>query len=144
MFEESLNSCVIKSYFKNIEEIIEALKQDNKKIHSDFRYWLAKGIVSELGKINGLRAAYIHGSSLKDTAGMFSDIDLFLDVEDKQKCQKKLSEIEKEAVSAYSSLIEKEFPNSALPFLDFQFVNQQYISSLIHEPPIKIWEVKVK
>lgn len=81
LFEDALNVCA-RLYGCTSEDVLHRLERGDRKLHSSFRYSLAKGLSFYLGSLGtGFREVYVYGSSIGERANLASDIDVIIVVE---------------------------------------------------------------
>ena len=80
---EAVEFCCKKEHL-SVEKFFRTLQAGEENTHSRLRYAIAKGISSFLGSIDdNLVSVYIYGSTMADSAGFSSDIDLIVQVKSK-------------------------------------------------------------
>ena len=129
-------------------ELLEQLRNDSPKAHSVLRYALAKEVAEYLRGLRcGIRGVFLYGSTMTDTAGLASDIDLIVLVEMKlYQAQTLLQHLDLALVTSYRALVGREHLFS---FLDVHLVdvkeereNHGY-AALLHSPhtrPVSLWQ----
>lgn len=78
LINNSLSFCSKKCNYTR-DQVLKSLQENCPTIHSRVRYALAKELARYLGENHGdVLAVYVYGSTMKDTAGKMSDIDLIV------------------------------------------------------------------
>jgi len=134
------------------EEAIQLLRQEDSSAHSYFRYGLAHQISRYIGSLSdSFKGIYIHGSSVENSSGPASDIDLIISTTKKvEELELLLTTLSGELEFYYNQLLgTKFFGDDYTGFLDVQLVDESDIKSRrgygavltsVHYAPIKIWE----
>ena len=128
-------------------ELLQQLRNDSPKAHSVLRYALARGVAEYLRDLGcGIRGVFLYGSTMTDTAGLASDIDLIVLVEKKiDQARTLLQHLSLAVVTSYRTLVGRDH---LLSFLDVHLVdveeereNHGY-AALLHSPhtrPVSLW-----
>jgi predicted nucleotidyltransferase len=152
LIKKSLSYCVEKSSIKDTKEAEERIRNNDGAANSTFRYALGKGICEQLALYYGeIKACYLFGSSLSDTANVTSDIDLIIEVTRKSSALSNfVAQLDKRILDYYKANMNGS-AKGILKMLDIYFVDDTDIrdrrgfASIIqstHSPPIKIVERK--
>ena len=81
LFEQALETCS-RRYGLSAEAVLLRLEEGDRKMHSTFRYGLAKGLSCYLANLGPVfREVYVYGSSIKESSNPTSDIDVIVVVE---------------------------------------------------------------
>ena len=80
LIRQALDFCLGKNpHLKDRESVVNLLLEEDSWVHSTFRYAISKGICAFLGMHHQeLEEVYLTGSTVEDTAGFTSDIDLIM------------------------------------------------------------------
>ncbi|MEW6662721.1 MAG: nucleotidyltransferase domain-containing protein [Bacillota bacterium] len=144
LIERSLEFCM-RAIGKTREEIISGLALENRETHSWFRYGLAKYLcacINELGE--GMIAAYVHGSTASDTAGIASDIDLIFIVNGEDEYLFRiLKSLDLHLVDSYRKLVGAR-ANFVNKLLDVKITSDQGRKDSMGNSPIRIWEASLE
>ncbi|MBS3975289.1 MAG: nucleotidyltransferase domain-containing protein [Syntrophomonadaceae bacterium] len=144
LIERSLEFCM-RSIGKTREEIISGLALENRETHSWFRYGLAKYLCACINELDeGMIAAYVHGSTASDTAGIASDIDLIIIISGEEEYLIRiLKSLDHHLVDSYRKLVgvKAEFVSR---LLDVKITTNKARKDSMGNCPIRIWEASLK
>jgi predicted nucleotidyltransferase len=147
----ALERTKVKCHARNVEELIKGLKDSNDCYHSYFRFYIMIHILECLAsKIKGLRAVYLFGSTVNDTSGLRSDINLILSVGKKDpKTKKTMDGINDVLTEDYKELLGLKLRPS-FRLLDIHYITDKDVKAKsgaaallgsVHEPPMLIWKI---
>ncbi len=81
LFKQALEVCAHR-HGLSAEAVLRQLEKGDCRMHSTFRYGLAKGLSSYLASLGSIfHEVYVYGSSIKEAANPASDIDVIVVVE---------------------------------------------------------------
>jgi len=109
----AIEFCLILSNEKKSEtEIIELLKTQDNFTHSKFRYSIARDVTQYIYSNYGdmIKNIRLYGSTMDNTAGKYSDIDMVIQVEKMgYKIYENLKKLDRILVTEYFNLIDEAF-----------------------------------
>jgi len=81
LFEQALEACSHR-YSLSVEAVLRRLEEEDRGMHSTFRYGLAKGLSCYLASLGSVfHEVYVYGSSIGESSNPASDIDVIVVVE---------------------------------------------------------------
>ena len=81
LFEQAIEGCS-HSFGLSAAAVLQRLEEGDRRMHSTFRYGVAKGLSSYLASLGStFHEVYVYGSSIKEGANPASDIDIIVVVE---------------------------------------------------------------
>lgn len=145
--ENAIEFC-IKKFKKNRAEIIKMLQEGDCRVHSAFRYGIAKEVSLYLKKhIDGVVNVYLYGSTTTYEARMCSDIDMLVHIDTNQKeVEDVVKKLEKDVLSSYFKILCNKI-SLTLPLLDVHIIDTESIEkregyaalvTSLSSPPLKI------
>ncbi|SFR07338.1 nucleotidyltransferase domain-containing protein [Desulfoscipio geothermicus] len=147
-FDNSLAFCSQKHYYSR-EEILQLMQKNCPTIHSRIRYALAKELGRYLGEQYAtVQSVYVYGSTMKDSAGKTSDIDLLVLVGEKTpSLAQAVQLLNDKLLSLYRVLLGDDAP-PIRRMLDVHIVDTDEVAARrgygtligsLYQPPTKIW-----
>lgn len=140
VFQEAVKeSCRLQK--KEEEEFYRNLREGDLYCHSRLRYSLARELISFfMNYLPGSLALYVYGSTISDTANLYSDLDLLVLVEEKgPHLFAVVQRIDFHLSKAYNSFLDVEGLNLTsilnVTFIDFQdLIRREGKAALIDSP----------
>jgi len=146
--DETMRMCGVASR----EKVIERLKHCEPCEMGYFRFYLIRYVTEcIISRIKGLRGIYIFGSTVCDSAGLTSDMNVLLHVNKKDKATGKLmDEVNGMLTEDYKAVLGLR-PKDCFRLLDVHFITDKDVKagtgmarllSSAHDPPIALWRRK--
>jgi len=144
LIRQALDFCVGKnSHLKDRESVVNLLLEEDSWVHSTFRYALSKGICAFLGMHHQeLEEVYLTGSTVEDTAGFTSDIDLIIKAENNETLTDTLRRLDNDIMIYYRSLLQqhvKKMHQILSPEFIYEKETLERIKGQLFHPPLLIW-----
>jgi hypothetical protein len=143
LIRQALDFCVGKNpHLKDRESVVNLLLEEDSWVHSTFRYALSRGICAFLGMHHQeLEEVYLTGSTVEDTAGFTSDIDLIIKAENNEALADTLRRLDNDIMIYYRSLL-KEQVKKMHRILSLEFIHKEKLERIKGQPfhpPLLIW-----
>ena len=144
LIRQALDFCVGKNpHLKDRESVVNLLLEEDSWVHSTFRYAISKGICAFLGMHHQeLEEVYLTGSTVEDTAGFTSDIDLIIKAENNEALVDTLRRLDNDIMIYYRSLLQqhvKKMHQILSPEFIYEKETLERIKGQIFHPPLLIW-----
>ena len=147
LFEQAIAACS-KRHVCPPDEVLHRLETGDRRIHSTFRYGVAKGLSAHLESLGPVfHGVYVYGSAIGDDSGPASDIDLIVVVA--TRCEQLtwfLKRLDLCLATAYRGLVRGGKEPASL--LDIRIINLQEqdertgagpVLGGLHTRPICLW-----